>query len=395
VDTATKGKTGHRERLRERFLLGEASSRSDDAVLELLLTYCIPHRDVQPLAKSLLAKFGTLEKVLAADQSSLCSVDGVGSHVSTILKLGDYLCQLKATTEPVSIAESKSSSPLSCLSDPGAGSNVQQEQPKLNTNIPSQTELPLVLSQSTVKERKSIQDVLIPEGLLALKLAHEAKSMDELQSILIKQLGQNSMATRSRYSQSILRWFFPNGLTGLLPRVWQAYQDETICIDLLRWSYLSSEPIMGRCVVDALFPCENGLVIPATYFDKFLEQHLGEAPQEIAIKRLKCNLKRIGFLDRSRGKPDRLASVSSQKTSFLILLHFLFAAKTIRTVELKNLLANPFWMYLGYKTEDSVRSLLREADGVGLLGKYVVADQLEQVTTCFTLDELLERRVRL
>jgi len=83
------------------------------------------------------------------------------------------------------------------------------------------------------------------------------------------------------------------------------------------------------------------------------------------------------------------------KTSFLILLHHLFAAKSVRTVELRNLVTNPFWKYLGYKSEDAIRALLREADAAGLVGKYVVADQLEQVTTCFTLDELLERRVRL
>jgi len=67
----------------------------------------------------------------------------------------------------------------------------------------------------------------------------------------------------------------------------------------------------------------------------------------------------------------------------------------VRTVELRNLVANPFWKYLGFKSEDGVRALLREADAAGLVGKYVVADQLEQVTTCFTLDELLQRRVRL
>jgi hypothetical protein len=87
--------------------------------------------------------------------------------------------------------------------------------------------------------------------------------------------------------------------------------------------------------------------------------------------------------------------VVTQKTSLLILLHHLFAAKAVRTVELRNLFANPFWKYLGYKSEDAVRAVLREADASGLIGKYVVADQLEQVTTCSTLDEFLERRTRL
>jgi hypothetical protein len=245
------------------------------------------------------------------------------------------------------------------------------------------------------RERRTIQDVLIPEGLMAIKVAHEAKSTDELQELLMKRLGQNSMETRSRYARSIINWFFPDGVQGLLPRVWQAYQDDAISADLLRWSYLNEEPIMGRCVGEALFPCESGLAMPSTYFDKFLHDCLGETPPEKTRERLKMNLKRIGFLERARGKPDRLLPVVTQKTSLLILVHHLFAAKSVRTIELRNLFTNPFWKFLGYKSEDVVRTVLREADAKGLIGKYVVADQLEQVTTCFTLDELLERKARL
>ena len=152
---------------------------------------------------------------------------------------------------------------------------------------------------------------------------------------------------------------------------------------------------MGACVAGALFPLENGITIPASYFDKFLEDSLREAPPEKTRERLKINLKKLGFLERAKGKPDRLTPVVPQKTSFLILLHQLFAPNSVRTLELRNLFANPFWKFLGYKSEDALRQLLREADAKGVVGKYIVADQLEQVTTCFTLDEVLARRVRL
>jgi hypothetical protein len=242
---------------------------------------------------------------------------------------------------------------------------------------------------------KAIQDSLLPEGLQAVKLSVECQSLEELQQGLLKKLGQNSLETRRRYSQSILKWFFPDGIDGLLPRVWRVYGDEAIINDLLRYSYVAQEPVMAACVAEALFPLENGLVIPASYFDKFLTDFLRETPPEKTRERLKINLKKLGFLERARGKPDRLAPVVPQKTSFLILLHHLFAPKSVRAVELHNLFTNPFWKYLGYKSEDAVRNLLREADAVGVVGKYVVADQLEQVTACFTLDELLKKKVRL
>jgi DNA repair protein RadC len=45
-----ENKTGHRDRLRERFLRGEESALTDEKLLELLLTYAIPQKDVRPLA---------------------------------------------------------------------------------------------------------------------------------------------------------------------------------------------------------------------------------------------------------------------------------------------------------------------------------------------------------
>ena len=50
---------GHRERLRERFRDTGAEALSDYELLELLLFRAIPRRDVKPLAKSLIAKFGS------------------------------------------------------------------------------------------------------------------------------------------------------------------------------------------------------------------------------------------------------------------------------------------------------------------------------------------------
>jgi len=404
VDDDENGKTGHRERLRERFLHGDASSRTDAALLELLLTFGIPRRDVQPLAEALIARFGDLNNVLAADPSALRAVDGVEVHVTALLKLVDHIAQARNSDRPYSGSQGRPGSvavpaapagPAPERPEPVSVTSIPLAQSEMPLELPGQSELPLVQKAPSVRERKTIQDVLLAEGLLALKLAHEAKTPEELQDILVKRLGQNSMETRRRYAQSIVRWFFPDGLKGLLPRVWLAYQDEAIALDMLRWSYLSQEPIMGRCVAEALFPCETGLVMPPTYFDKFLHDHLGEAPPEKTRERLKSNLKKLGFLERAKGKPDRLLPVVPTKTSFLILLHHLFAAKAVRTVELRNLVTNPFWKYLGYKSEDALRALLREADAAGLVGKYVVADQLEQVTTCFTLDELLERRARL
>jgi len=80
---------GHRQRLRDRFAGEEKDSRSEEALLELLLTYAIPRKDVQPLAKSLLADFGTLMAVLQAHMKTLSKFNGLTDN-SAARQAGDY-----------------------------------------------------------------------------------------------------------------------------------------------------------------------------------------------------------------------------------------------------------------------------------------------------------------
>ncbi len=78
---------GHRKRLRERFENSGLEAFHDHEVLELLLTYAIPRRDVKPLAKELLSRFGSLAAVLDAPLPELKLVSGVGDHAAVLLAL--------------------------------------------------------------------------------------------------------------------------------------------------------------------------------------------------------------------------------------------------------------------------------------------------------------------
>lgn len=62
---------GHRERLRTRFLKDGGASMADYEILELLLTYAVPRRDVKEDAKKLLAHFGSFSNVFAASETEL------------------------------------------------------------------------------------------------------------------------------------------------------------------------------------------------------------------------------------------------------------------------------------------------------------------------------------
>jgi DNA repair protein RadC len=78
---------GHRERLRERALAGGLAALPDYELLELYLFRSIPMKDVKPLAKDLLARFGDLGGVLAAPIADLCTVAGIKEQAALDLKL--------------------------------------------------------------------------------------------------------------------------------------------------------------------------------------------------------------------------------------------------------------------------------------------------------------------
>jgi DNA repair protein RadC len=78
---------GHRERLRARFREAGAESVSDYELLELVLFRAIPQRDIKPLAKELIAKFGSFAEVVAAPAARLREVKGLGDAAITELKV--------------------------------------------------------------------------------------------------------------------------------------------------------------------------------------------------------------------------------------------------------------------------------------------------------------------
>jgi DNA repair protein RadC len=78
---------GHRERLRERFREAGTDALSDYELLELLLFRAQPRRDMKPIAKALLEKFGSFAEVISAPAKRLAEVDGVGEASITELKI--------------------------------------------------------------------------------------------------------------------------------------------------------------------------------------------------------------------------------------------------------------------------------------------------------------------
>ena len=78
---------GHRDRLRQRFMKAGVDGLQDYELLELVLFRAIPRRDVKPLAKELIAKFGGFAEVIAAPIERLIETNGVSDNVAQELKV--------------------------------------------------------------------------------------------------------------------------------------------------------------------------------------------------------------------------------------------------------------------------------------------------------------------
>ena len=78
---------GHRQRLKDRYLKEGLDNFDELQVLELLLFYCIPRQDTNPLAHELLNRFGSLAQVLEAAPEELKKVPGIGESAAIFLSL--------------------------------------------------------------------------------------------------------------------------------------------------------------------------------------------------------------------------------------------------------------------------------------------------------------------
>jgi DNA repair protein RadC len=84
---------GHRERLKTRFRDAGAEALADYELLELVLFRAIPLKDVKPLAKAVIARFGSFAEAIAAPIERLTEVKGISLNVATEFKIVEAAAQ--------------------------------------------------------------------------------------------------------------------------------------------------------------------------------------------------------------------------------------------------------------------------------------------------------------
>jgi hypothetical protein len=180
----------------------------------------------------------------------------------------------------------------------------------------------------------------------------------------------------------------------LASNVWTRYRDPALAEEIMRYLYLCSEPMVGAVVADALFPIAENSTIPPSYITNFLTGKFGQETPEKSIKRVKANLRKLNVLTKTKGNRDTLRALSPSANAFLIFAHYVFAKKEPCGIEFRGLIADPFWKYLGFKGEDQLRDILKDAVRKGLIAKYVLADRIESISFRHTFSAFVQQGLK-
>lgn len=164
--------TGHRQRIKERYLRYGLTTFHDYEILEFVLTYAIARRDVKPIAKALLERFKTIRNVFDAPIEELEEIEGIGKHAALLIKLirdclEYYLRQHMFITECISSPQALI---RYCTASMGHWTNEQFRVVYLNTKN-------MVIADEVLQSGTIDHIVIYPRKVAAQALRHNAKAL--------------------------------------------------------------------------------------------------------------------------------------------------------------------------------------------------------------------------
>lgn len=379
---------GHRQRLKDRFVGGDAAALTERALLELLLTFALPQQDVQPLAETLIRHFGTLDRVLAADFESLCAVPGLKAHTATLVKLVYTICQrfavqpeermmLQLTSrQPALVIDAPDTNP-SMPAGPGIVVAAPAEAPTVAT--PHEPQL----------FTKSLLQVAIGG---APTIPESARTLDEVRTYLRDHMPFNATATRQRYAAYVAQRLFPEGAPDhALLRFARRYVGQADLRDVAFYRFCRSQPLMREVMLDVLAPAISTGSVARAQVAGYLagrfpqSRSIRDATQAVvetlaAAQIARLERGRLEFGYRSFGLP-----------AFTFVLFSEFSEPGMYPIErweghpmVRALLWNP----------DQIGPMLYELRNRHWLSKVTEIDRLRQFTTHDTLEIAIDRLLK-
>ena len=232
--TQQENSTGHRARLRQRFL-ADPATLSETETLELLLTYAIPRRDVASLAQALIDRFGSADHVLTAPYDELVAVPGIGEQAATLIKVVAQLAN-KARDQ---------AEPAPDAAEQPALFEVQPELGPLFDSEPEPEQPPM----------RTFANDEIANSLTFVPQAAQFETFEAFKAYLKERLPYNSESTRERRADYILNRFFPENRLDVPLTYYAAHcASQKDLKPVLFYHVLKAEPIAARVAEEFIWP---------------------------------------------------------------------------------------------------------------------------------------------
>jgi DNA repair protein RadC len=376
-DTENKG---HRQRLRERFASGEESSRSEEALLELLLTYAIPQKDVQPLAKRLLSEYGSLPALLENSMETLCQFDGVKENSAVLLKLVDWIRRHYGPKRH----EKETRKPL-------------RQTTLFETSSPELEQAPSAVAEP--RREKVIQrygtemfgKAVLKEAIQILPSLPDSESLDEIRSFLRAKLHFSAEQTRQRYANYITRRMFPEGYADRPLRSFaKAFPDAQELRDVCFYRFLLSEPLEVEIIEDLILPNLGTGQLSRERIRKRLAEKFPKAKSIVDCGKAIVDALTAGGIVKADRTKISFAYREIPVVSFAFVLHSEFPEPgiyDIRKLDENRMIRAMLW------NPERLLHALYELRNQGLISKISEIDNIRQFTTKHTLAGVVEQIV--
>jgi len=358
---------GHRDRLRSRFL--EAPQALSEAeLLELLLVYAIPRRDVAPIARGLLERYTDLSHVLSAPLDELQAFPGLGESSAALLRLVDTLVK-----PMVSDASQPTLFPLpAAVIETGSAESAGAGEPR-------------------ERSMRVFTNDEIANSLAFLPRAVEFTRLEDYQHFLQAQLPYNSQETRRRRANYFLDRFFPAGrLDTPLRTFLTKSKDPNSLKAAIFYHVLQSEPIAVKVADELVYPALPTGFVNRQELREFVLKYLPQAGESSQANMLRSIFYTYSLLDVGTVRDDslRFRLRPGSLEAFAYLFTSEFPEPGIYSYEM--LYQGPLHRWLLWDKE-WIRKQLYNLRDLGLLAKVSEIDTVHQFTVALDQRAALEQ----
>lgn len=364
-----------RKKLREDFLAKKDNTLTDEFLLEILLCYAIPSKDLKSLSLNLLDNFGSLSGVLKADFSELVKIPGIKEYTATLLKVCEQITKNKEHTDILSV-----------------------EDPHFQSSLSEYTTIPEEICSKIdkgpkVPEKGSgtglVRKALLEEAVELLPRLPETDQFVEIKEFIQDNLNFNSKSTRNRYMNYIVSYLFPNkSVDKCLQTFASSFPNSQELRDICFYRFSKSYPLIYDICEELLIPKIGMGAVEKSSIKEYLKNRFpntkdmksgsaGFFEALIGSRVVKAEKKELYFHYRE-------ISISS----FTFVLHSEFPEPgmyDIEKLEKNHAIRSLLW------DSDKILLTLYELRNQGLIAKVSEIDSVRQFTTKYTLEQAVEK----